>query len=85
MKVEDEISLQTDMNSISNDWDSTKWAEFISIVFPQVRTTIREKGEWEKKTWKWINQRKTLIYIHMYIHTHTYGHINLYRDTHIFI
>ena len=27
MKVQVEILLQADMNSISNGWDSTKWTE----------------------------------------------------------
>ena len=48
MKVE--ILLQTDMNSINNGWDSTKWEEtLIFIVVPQVRTKMRKKGKREKK------------------------------------
>ena len=42
MKIEVEILLQTDMNSINNGWDNTKWAEMpIFIVVPQVRMKTR--------------------------------------------
>ena len=42
--------MQTDMNSISNGWDSTKRAETLYFhCGPQVRTKKREKGKLKKK------------------------------------
>ena len=50
----------------------------IFIVVPQVRTKMREKGKCEKNNIGMDKSKEnTLIYIHMYIYTHsrTYKHI----------
>ena len=70
--------MQTDMNSISNGWDSTKRAETLYFhCGPQVRTKKREKGKRKKNTGMNKSKANTLIHIHMYIYTHprTYKHI----------
>ena len=71
------MSLQTDMNSIKNGWDSRKRVEtrLIFIVVPQVRTKMREKGKREKNNNNNNNNKNmtmsaskenTLTYIHMF-------------------
>ena len=42
MKVEVEILLQTDMNSINNGWDSTKLAE---TPYFHCRPSVQNKNE----------------------------------------
>ena len=69
------MSLQTDMNSIKNGWDSRKRVEtrLIFIVVPQVRTKMREKGKREKNNnnnnknmTMSTSKENTLTYIHMF-------------------
>ena len=77
MKVEVKILLQTNMGSINNGWESTKWAE----------TLLRKKGEREKENIRMDKSTEnTLIYIYMYIHTHTHGHKTyIHINTHVHI
>ena len=49
----------------------------IFIVFPQVRTKMRENGEWGKKHENGDKGKYTNLYPYVYIHTQPYKHMGL--------
>ena len=72
IKVEVEILLETNMNSINNGWDCTKQ--------PELPYFHCEKRTNEKKIMKMYKTKEnTLIHIQMYVYTQpwTYKHINI--------
>ena len=69
--------LQTDMNSINNDWDSTKRAETLDFHFCPSSQNKKERKEPQNEN---VEEKRTNI--HPFIHTPTFTKTYINTDTH---